>query len=292
MWQGASGGKSKIQNIQIILPRYLEHFSTRYSLLATRYLLCILYTCAINKLKSFIFQEFKLNPMIAIQRSQSLRQQVYQALRQIILRGDLASGERIIETKLAEQLQVSRTPIREAIGQLQREKLIVSNPKGGLRVATLSIEDAIQLYDCRIALEQLSAAGACQLVTPQQLKQLEKYVLLAESAKSQINQANSWQLLEIDYQFHHLIAESSGNQWLLTLLEQVFDKMALLRVQTTKHNPQVLEIRLEHRQIFEAIASRDSELAQKTIQDHLIASKYRVVRELEIINHNHKSLTS
>ncbi|MGL6343864.1 MAG: GntR family transcriptional regulator [Waterburya sp.] len=224
--------------------------------------------------------------MIAIQRSQSLRQQVYQALRQIILNGDLASGERIVETKLAEQLQVSRTPVREAIGQLQREKLIVSNPTGGFKVATLSIQDAIQLYDCRIALEKLSATGACQLATDKQLEQLEKYVLAAESTQSESNKSDSFKRLEIDYQFHHLIAKSSGNQWLLTLLEQVFDKMALLRVQTTKHNPQVLEIRLEHRQIYDAIASRNTDVAQKTIQDHLTASKNRVVRELEIINQN------
>lgn len=223
--------------------------------------------------------------MVAIQRSRSLRQQVYQALRQIILRGDLVSGERIIETKLAEQLQVSRTPIREAIGQLQREKLIVSNPNGGYKVATLSTKDAIQLYDCRIALEQLSIAEACQLATPQQLERLKNYVELAErAAGSDATESDSLQLLELDYQFHYLIAESSGNQWLLTLLTQVFDKMALLRIQTTKHNPQVLEIRLEHRQIYEAIAKREPDRARETIKEHLIASKIRVVRELEIIN--------
>ncbi len=223
--------------------------------------------------------------MIAIQRSQSLREQVYQALRKIILTGGLASGERIVETRLAEQLQVSRTPVREAIGQLQREKLIVSNPNGGFKVATLSIQDAIQLYDCRIALEQLSAAGACESVNSQQLQQLEEYVVVAEnSAKSKVQPADSYELLELDYKFHQLIAASSNNQWLLTLLEQVFDKMALLRVQTTKHNPQVLEIRLEHRQIYDAIATKNPDLAQKTIKEHLIASKARVVRELEIIN--------
>lgn len=223
--------------------------------------------------------------MVAIQRSQSLRQQVYQALRLIILRGDIASGERIVETKLAKQLQVSRTPIREAIGQLQREKLIVSNPKGGFCVATLSAQDAIQLYDCRLALEQLSVASACEFATPQQLEELEKYVQLAEkSAQSQSEKFDTFKLLEIDYQFHHSIAKSSGNQWLLTLLEQIFDKMALLRIQTTKHNPQVLEIRLEHQQIYEAIALRDADLARKTIAEHLIASKARVVQELEIIN--------
>ena len=230
--------------------------------------------------------------MISIQRSQSLRQQVYQALKQIILRGDLASGERVVETKLAEQLQVSRTPIREAIGQLKREQLIVSKDNGGFRVTTLSVQDAAQLYDCRIALEQLSVRNACEQITDKQLKQLEKYVLLAEKlAKTESSKSDSSKLLEIDYQFHHLIAESSNNKWLLALLEQVFDKMALLRVQTTKHNPQVLEIRLEHREVYQAIALKNVDLAQSTIKEHLIASKARVVKELKIIN-NSESNTS
>ena len=223
--------------------------------------------------------------MISIQRSQSLQEQVYQALKQIILKGDLASGERVVETKLAKQLQVSRTPIREAIGQLKREKLIVSRSNGGFRVATLSVTDAVQLYDCRIALEQLSISDACKQITAKQLKQLEKYVLLAEKLiGSQSDKSDSLKLLEVDYQFHHLIAESSGNQWLLTLLEKVFDQMRLLRVYTTRHNPQVLEIRLEHRQIYDAIASQDPDLAQTTIREHLTASKNRVVKELKIIN--------
>ncbi|MEL6581445.1 MAG: GntR family transcriptional regulator [Cyanobacteria bacterium J06607_15] len=227
--------------------------------------------------------------MISIQRSQSLRQQVYEALKRIILKGDLASGERIVETKLAKQLEVSRTPIREAIGQLKKEQLIVSKPNGGFVVATLSVQDAAQLYDCRVALEQLSVEGACKNIVAKQLKQLEKYVLLAEKlAKSQSSRPDILKLLEVDYQFHHLIAESSGNQWLLTLLEQVFDKMALLRVQTTKHNPQVLEIRLEHREVYEAIALRNSDLARATVKLHLMSAKARVVKELEIIQNTAK----
>ncbi len=187
---------------------------------------------------------------------------------------------------------MSRTPIREAIGQLQREKLIVSNPNGGFRVATMSIKDAIQLYDCRIALEQVSAKGACELVNSQNLEQLEQYVVSAEKlAESNTGKANSFELLELDYQFHHLIAEISDNQWLLALLEQVFDKMALLRVQTTQHNPQVLEIRLEHRQIFEAIANRNADLAKKSIEQHLTASKARVVGEMEIMNSQETTIT-
>ena len=227
--------------------------------------------------------------MISIQRSQSLQQQAYQALKQFILNGELASGERVIETKLAKQLQVSRTPIREAIGQLKREKLIVSKPNGGFKVATLSVQDATQLYDCRIALEQLSVSGACEHIAPKQLEKLEELVLEAEKlVGAPSDRANPIKLLQIDYDFHHLIAESSENQWLLTLLEQVFDKMALLRVQTTKHNPQVLEIRLEHREIYEAIATRNPDLAQATIKVHLMSSKARVIKELESIQNTGK----
>ena len=162
----------------------------------------------------------------------------------------------------------------------------MSKSNGGFKVATLSARDAAQLYDYRIALEQLSVKDACEQITSKQLKQLEKYVLLAE--KSQSSKPDPLKLLEIDYRFHHLIAESSGNQWLLAILERVFDKMALLRVQTTKHNPQVLEIRLEHREVYQAIALRDSDLAQATVKLHLMSAKARVARVLEIIQNTAK----
>lgn len=217
-----------------------------------------------------------------VQRSKSLHEQTYEVLRSSILSGELAPGDRLIETQLAEQLQVSRTPIREAIRQLQREELIIGDTGSGLRVASMSIEDAAQLYDCRLVLEQLAIAGACEKANSEQLAKLEEYVLSAEALMgAEPQQLNSLQLLELDYRFHRLIAESSGNRWLVTLLDQVFDKMALLRAQTTQHNPQVLEIRQEHRQIYEAIARRQVGEATQAIQFHLTSSKVRVVQEIE-----------
>jgi DNA-binding GntR family transcriptional regulator len=205
-----------------------------------------------------------------IQRNKSLYEQTYQALRTSILSGELIPGERLVETQLAEQLQVSRTPIREAIRQLQRDSLVTSDSNGGLRVTTISITDVAQLYDCRIALEQLSVQSACQNATAEQLQTLEDLVIQAEQLVSHPpSQTHSDQMLSLDYQFHHLIAESSHNRWLITLLEQVFDKMALLRTQTTKHNPTVLEIRDEHRQIFKSIAQRDIDSSVEAIRMHL-----------------------
>lgn len=219
-----------------------------------------------------------------IQRGKSLYEQTYQALRANILSGDLAPGDRVVETQLAQQLHVSRTPIREAVRQLQQEGLVVVDGSGGLRVTAISVADAVYLYDCRMALEQLSVVSACQQVNSDQLQTLEQYVIQAEALTAEPSpQLSSSQLLELDYQFHRSIAEISGNKWLVTLLDQVFDKMTLLRIQTTRHNPEVLEVRIEHRQIYEAIAQRNPDQAVQAIQQHLAASKARVVQEVQQI---------
>lgn len=220
----------------------------------------------------------------SLQRSQLLHEQTYEMLRAAILSGELAAGSRLIETQLAEQLQVSRTPIREALRLLQRDHLVTVDPQGAMRVALLSIDDAVQLYDCRIALEQLSVSAACRMATPEQIEQIEATLQQAERAI--LNSSHSltpYQLLHLDYQFHRLLAESSDNTWLVQILDQVFDKMSLLRLRTIEHNPNVLEIRGEHRRILEAVRKRDALAAMQAIQYHLISSKDRVVEEIQAL---------
>lgn len=140
----------------------------------------------------------------------------------------------------------------------------------------------MELYDCRLVLEQLSVTGACEHASQQQLKTLEQYVIQAEAIGPQDSEEKAMlQLLDLDYQFHHLIAKSSGNRRLVSLLNQLFGAMALIRIQTLKQNPSVLEVRLEHRQVYEAIAQKDAATATAAIQLHLLASKARVVKELQ-----------
>jgi DNA-binding GntR family transcriptional regulator len=223
----------------------------------------------------------------------SLYQQTYRALRQEILCGQLSSGDRLIEERLAQRLAISRTPVREALRQLQREGLIQADQRGGLRVTTLSIADAIQLYDCRLGLEQIAAIGACENATPQQLEGLQQCLAQAQAlaqqplqrgAPDEVNPPQSGEQdhrLTVDQDFHHLLAESSGNPWLVGLLDQVFGKMALLRLTTTHRNPEVLEIWNEHEQIVTAIGQRDPQAAAAAVHHHLVSSKARVVQELQ-----------
>lgn len=217
----------------------------------------------------------------SLKRNQPLQEQIYRVLKSAILSGELAPAQRLVETKLAQELQVSRTPVREAIRLLQHENLVTAAPSGVLCVATISVADAEQLYDCRIALEQLSVAQACQNASKSQMQALAAVVEQAEKlASSQPSLLTSYRLLDVDYRFHRLLAKSSSNVWLVSLLDQVFDKMQLLRVQTTRHNPDVLEIRTEHRQIYEPVRERNSEAAIQAIREHLIASKQRVIQEI------------
>jgi DNA-binding GntR family transcriptional regulator len=218
----------------------------------------------------------------SLKRHQPLQEQVYQALRIAILSGELAAGARLVETRLAQKLQVSRTPIREALRLLQHENLVEVSETGNLQITLLSQEDAAQLYDCRIALEQQAVLESCQHATPEQLVELESMLLKAEKlCNTEPTQLTNFQMLDVDYQFHRLVAQSSGNYWLTSLLEQVFDKMQLLRIQTMQHNPKVLEIRVEHRQVYEALVQRDAEAAQDAIKRHLISSKARVIQEIQ-----------
>lgn len=225
----------------------------------------------------------------SLQRNQPLKEQAYQALRKMILTGELIPGQRLVEAQLARDLEVSRTPIREALGQLQRESLVMVSAEQGLQVATFSAEDAAQLYECRLALENISVTEACHNATTAQIQKLQRMVQKAEKlAGTNPSRLLNFQLLELDYQFHRLIAEMSGNIWLQEILEQIFDKMMLLRVQTIQQNQEVLDVRAEHLEVYEAIAQRNVKAATSAVTTHLQSARTRVIHELEILlDHPH-----
>lgn len=213
----------------------------------------------------------------APQRTGSRYEQAYLALRSAILSGDITAGERLIETQLAEKLQISRTPVREAIRCLQQESLIQMDADGGLYVVKLSLEDALKLYDCRVALERLAVVEACQNATNQQLQTIEENLALAEAVTEQDQHAiDKVRMLTLNCEFHQLIARSSGNPWIISLLDQISQKITLIRVQTLRGVDQLIDIDTEHRQIYEAVAQRNPVIAEKEIVDHLRKSQKRI----------------
>lgn len=218
----------------------------------------------------------------SLRRSKPLYEQTYTALRSAILVGEIRAGERLIETQLAEKLKVSRTPIREALRRLQQESLLTTDPDGGIYVVRLSLNDAIRLYECRVALEQVAVAGACKYATEPQLQTIETALLQEEEITStEMQKINSTQLLDLNCNFHRQIAIASDNPWLLPLLDQVTNQITLLRIQTLQWRSEVLNIHSEHYRIYEAIAQRHVELAVQYMTEHLTVSQNRIVQIFE-----------
>ena len=216
------------------------------------------------------------------QRTKTLHDQTYSALRSAILFGKIRTDERLVETQLAEQFQVSRTPIRAAVRQLQQAGLLTLHSDGGVYVKKLSLHDAIKIYDCRIALEQLAVAGSCHHATKAQLKAIEQTLLESEAVARRGNaRSHSIQLLDLNIQFHRLIAQSSDNPWLVPLLEQLSNQATLSRVQTLQATPDVIDVHHEHRHIYKAIAQQDVDTAVQQLTRHLHASQKRIAKQFQ-----------
>ena len=222
------------------------------------------------------------NASFAPQRAKTLHDQTYADLRAAILFGKIRAGDRLVETQLAEQFQVSRTPIRAAVHQLRQTGLLTLHSDGGIYVKKLTLHDAIKIYDCRIALEQLAVAGSCHHATKHQLELIEQTLIESEAiARQGEADAHSVQLLDLNIQFHRLIAQSSDNLWLVPLLEQLSNQATLSRVQTLKVDSDVVDVHYEHRQIYEAIARRDADVAVQRLTDHLRSSQKRIAERFQ-----------
>jgi DNA-binding GntR family transcriptional regulator len=217
-------------------------------------------------------------------RTKPLYEQTYEALRAAILRGEILPGERLIESNLAERLAVSRTPIREALRQLQLEGLVQVDNHGGLSVTRFAPADIVHLYECRIALERVAVSGACRHATELEIRAIDMVLTQIESAiYDHALKLDRQQILDLNRKFHRLIAESSGNKWLITLLEQVLDKILLFRVQLHRVDTDVREMHVQHRQIYTAIVHRDIEKAVHLITAHLMTDQERGLRRLQAL---------
>lgn len=230
------------------------------------------------------------NQMLQSTSTSSLNEHIYLTLRTSILAGEISAGDRLVESQLAQQLDVSRTPIREAIRRLQQEQLLTIDSPDGVTIVEISLSSAIYLYDCRISLEQLAVEGACRHATSEQVEALRQNLMTAESILQSVSgdalrpvlqESQSLKLLDLNYEFHRLIAESAQNPWLVFLLDQLENQVKLLRLQTLQAPVDVKKIQAEHWQIVDAIARQDTVAASEHIQQHLRISQSRIVQIFE-----------
>ena len=195
-----------------------------------------------------------------------LRDVVFENLRTAILDGNLKAGQRLMEVQLAEQLGVSRTPIREAIRKLELEGLVVMLPRKGAYVANMSFKDLIDVLEIRATLEGLAASLATERRSDDDVVELEK---LAKEFETCVREADVEGVLKKDVDFHEKIFLMANNKKLYQLITSLWEQVHRFRVTYVSNYDASLSLVDEHNRILEAIKAGDTELAKKYATEHI-----------------------
>lgn len=204
----------------------------------------------------------------------------FERIQNAIVKGEIAPGTRLSEQYLSNTFGISRGPLREAIRRLEGRRLVVRIPHAGVRVASLSYEELIELYYVREALEGMACRLAAQHMTDDQIEAL-RAVLARHEQHSGLQTNESYYQQEGDLDIHFLIIQGSSNQTLSNML--CGDLYHLLRMyryrySTTPKRPQ--QAFAEHHRIIQAIAERDGELAEMLMRRHICASRRNIEHRL------------
>lgn len=209
--------------------------------------------------------------------AQQMRDQVYQRLRRAIFQGRLKPGERLVERKLAEQLGVSRTPVREAIRMLELEGLVYHQPRIGAVVAEIDDSEVLEIYRIRAVLEGLAARMAAERIEPEGLKELE--LLYEKMQKTLVEDPAN--VDKVHREFNDLIYRAAGSPRLYNMVTTLADYV-IRYANIGYSNPERLrQANNEHRQLLEAIKLRDGDLAERVAREHIENSKRAYFREIK-----------
>lgn len=211
---------------------------------------------------------------IALLQSSSLASVVQGELERLILSGELAPGTKLTEMTLATRLGVSRGPLREAFRMLEEAGLVRTEKNRGVYVRDIPIDEAVEIFDLRAAMDELVGRQLAERITPAQLKEVRGLVDAMERAvKAQ--DARGYHLLNL--QFHDRLVEMAGNRKLCAIYRKLIKELSLFRRMNLADAWLMPVSAGEHRGIVKAIASGDAEAAGRAMFEHVMESKERTV---------------
>ena len=200
------------------------------------------------------------------QESSSLTNRVYKTIREKILNGEHADGEKLCELTLTKELGVSRTPIREAICQLELEGLVTLVPNKGAVVNAVSAQNIKDIYSIRALIEGLAAKWAAERITKEELEAIEEAI---ELMKIYTERNDVERLVRIDSRFHTLIFHASKSRPLINILDPLHQYVLAGRKMSFQKPGRTAKASKEHEEIYKAILGRDSELAESLTIKHI-----------------------
>jgi len=211
--------------------------------------------------------------------SPTLAEQTAEAIRSRILGGTFASGERLVETRLAKQLHVSRGPVREALKQLAAEGLVREEPRRGTFVAAPTEEDARDLYDLRTAIEARAARLIIENADPTAIGVLRSAI---ERMSEAVRASDLKGLVRSDYEFHEALCRASGNR----RLHEIFVRNAgvlrvLIHLEEERFYESFEQVEHQHREVLAGIEAGDALRAERLIVEHLEGARDRLLKHLK-----------
>lgn len=206
----------------------------------------------------------------------TLAEQVFHRLRRQIVEGEIPPGTKISEPELSRTLGISRGPLREAIGRLEAGGLLVRRANVGARVVELSIEQLLEIFLIREALEGMAARLAAERMPQEEIDELRA---LLEGHRAQVEQdaGRAYFQKEGDLDFHYRIVQGSRNDRLIQILcDDLYHLVRMYRFQFGMASPRARRGLQEHVHIVDAIAERDPEMAELLMRRHVRASRRNV----------------
>ncbi len=216
-------------------------------------------------------------PRLDIQKREDLRDQTYIQLRKAILSGPIRPGTVLVQEQLAEQLGISRTPVRDALDRLASEGLVIRSPGGRIHVAPFSIEELQEKYMVRRALEVLALRLAAPNLAGEPLARLKA---LVDSMRQDIADGNAQLVAQGGTAFHDTIFAACGNTYLRQLLTSLNESIRRYRHAAIDIPGRAAETLREHRRIYECLAAGDIAAAQDAMEDHIARSQQRLEQDV------------
>lgn len=200
----------------------------------------------------------------------SLRGRVFQAIQENILNGVYKENEELRENTIAKELGVSRTPVREALRQLELEGLVKIVPNKGACVTGITKKDVKDIYAVRSMLEGLCARWATEHITDEQIDELEEVILLSEFHLQRGKEGQTQQVTELDGKFHEILYNASNSRILKHVLSDFHKYVRMVRKASVADPARAEKSIEEHKDILHAIKNRDANAAEILANAHMM----------------------
>ena len=218
----------------------------------------------------------------SLPKRKSLGQDVYGELKQAIVKGDLPPDSRLIESRMANVMGISRTPVREAIHKLEREGLLRHNPSGGFFVVGLTRSDIEETFGIRSVLESYAVRlAATHHKGEEELDPLDQKI---HEYQLHLDQGNLKALLRINTEFHDLLYALSRSPRLIKMINDLHDQIYRFRQVLLKTEETARMSNEDHKLMIEFIKRRDAEAVEKLVRAHILRGQAIVLQEFDIQN--------